>query len=80
MKEQINFRKAWNTYNVEANAKLPKNITKEYAFVLKCHYCLGQATKQGLEVKDEVSVLKALNDMENKNIPLNITRLLTYIK
>jgi hypothetical protein len=78
MKTQINFRQAWNKYNVAADAKLPKNITKEYAFILKCHYCLGQAVKEGFELKDEVSTLKALADMEKKNIPLNFARLMIH--
>lgn len=77
IKPSISFRKAWNLYASDALDKMPKNITKDYAFVLQVHYVLGQIVKNGQTLKNgECVILRALADMEKKNIPLTFARLM----
>jgi len=79
IKEVISFRKAWNLYSTSALDKMPKNIEKQYSFVLQVHYVLGQIVKNGQTLKNgEAVILKALHDMERQQIPLSFSRLMIH--
>jgi len=73
-----NFRTVWNKFSAESYDKLPKRVTKEYGFVLQVSYVLGKAFSTGIEVRDECAILKALADMEDKEIPLSFSRLMIH--
>lgn len=79
IKEVISFRKAWNLYSASALDKMPKNIEKQYSFVLQVHYVLGQIVKNGQTLKNgEAVILKALADLESQQIPLSFARLMIH--
>lgn len=76
--QKKNFRAVWNMFKVDAEANTPKNITKEYAFILQVNYVLSRAFKASIKVSDQRAVEKALTDMDNKGIPLNFSRLMVH--
>lgn len=79
IKPEISFRKAWREFSAASYVLMPKNITKEYSFVLQVHYVLGQIVKSGQTLKSgEAVILKTLADMEKHNIPLNFARLMIH--
>lgn len=79
IKPAISFRKAWNLYSAEALDKMPKNIEKQYAFVLQVHYVLGQIVKNGQTLKNgEDVILKTLADLERQQMPLSFARLMIH--
>jgi hypothetical protein len=76
--QKKNFRTVWNQFKADAVANTPKNITKEYAFILQVNYVLGRAFKASIEVSDQRAVEKALTDMDNKGIKLNFAGLMMH--
>lgn len=79
LKPSISFRKAWNLYAASALPGMPKNITKEYSFVLQVYFVLSRIVKNGQTLKGgERVILKTLADMEKHNIPLNFARLMIH--
>lgn len=79
VKEVISFRKAWNLYSAEALDKMPKNVEKQYAFVLQVHYVLGQIVKHDQTLKNgETVILKTLADLERQQIQLSFARLMIH--
>ena len=76
--QKKNFRTVWNEFKADALANTPKNITKEYAFILQVNYVLGRAFKASIEVSDEYAVKKALTDMDNKGIKLSFAGLMIH--
>lgn len=73
-----NFRTVWNQFKADAIASTPKNITKEYAFILQVNYVLARAFKASIRVSDERAIMNALTDMDNKGMRLSIAGLLVH--
>lgn len=76
--QKKNFRTVWNQFKADAVANTPKNITKEYAFILQVNYVLGRAFKASIEVSDQHAIQKALTDMDNKGIKLTFAGLMHH--
>ena len=76
--QKKNFRTVWNEFKADAFANTPKNITKEYAFILQVNYVLSRAFKASIRVTDEHAVKKALTDMDNKGIKLSFAGLMMH--
>ena len=76
--QKKNFRTVWNEFKADAFANTPKNITKEYAFILQVNYVLGRAFNASIEVSDKYAVEKALTDMDNKGIKLTFAGLMMH--
>ena len=76
--QKKNFRTVWNQFKEEAFANTPKNITKEYAFILQVNYVLGRAFNASIEVSDRRAIEKALTDMDNKGIKLTFAGLMMH--
>lgn len=73
-----NFRSVWNQFKADAVANTPKNITKEYAFILQVNYVLARAFNASIYVSDQYAVEKALTDMDNNGMRLSIAGLLVH--
>lgn len=76
--QKKNFRSVWNQFKVDAIANTPKNITKEYAFILQVNYVLGRAFNASIQVSDQHAIQKALTDMDNKGIKLTFAGLMMH--
>ena len=76
--QKKNFRTVWNQFKADAVTNTPKNITKEYAFILQVNYVLGRAFNESIKVSDEYAVKKALTDMDNKGIKLTFAGLMMH--
>ena len=76
--QKKNFRTVWNQFKADAAINTPKNITKEYAFILQVNYVLGRAFNESIQVTDEHAVKKALTDMDNKGVKLNFAGLMMH--
>lgn len=76
--QKKNFRTVWNEFKADAFTNTPKNITKEYAFILQVNYVLGRAFNESIRVTDESAVKKALTDMDNKGMKLNFAGLMMH--
>jgi len=76
--QKKNFRTVWNQFKADAFVNTPKNITKEYAFILQVNYVLGRAFNASIEVSDEHAITKALTDMDNKGIKLTFAGLMMH--
>ena len=76
--QKKNFRTVWNQFKADAVINTPKNITKEYAFILQVNYVLGRAFNESIEVSDRYSIEKALTDMDNKGIKLTFAGLMMH--
>lgn len=76
--QKKNFRTVWNQFKEDAAINTPKNITKEYAFILQVNYVLGRAFKASIEVSDQYAIKKALTDMDNKGIKLTFAGLMMH--
>lgn len=76
--QKKNFRTVWNQFKAEAAINTPKNITKEYAFILQVNYVLGRAFNASIEVSDQRAIKKALTDMDNKGMKLTFAGLMMH--
>ena len=76
--QKKNFRTVWNEFKADAVINTPKNITKEYAFILQVNYVLSRAFKASIEVSDRYAIEKALTDMDNKGIKLTFAGLMMH--
>ena len=76
--QKKNFRTVWNEFKADAVINTPKNITKEYAFILQVNYVLSRAFKASIEVSDRRAITKALTDMDNKGIKLTFAGLMMH--
>lgn len=73
-----NFRTVWNEFKTDAFINTPKNITKEYAFILQVNYVLSRAFNASIEVNDRYAIEKALTDMDNKGMKLTFAGLMMH--
>lgn len=62
----------------DAFINTPKNITKEYAFILQVNYVLARAFKASIKVSDQYAIEKALTDMDKKGIKLTFAGLMMH--
>ena len=76
--QKKNSRTVWNQFKADAVINTPKNIQKEYAFILQVNYVLGRAFKASIEVSDQYAIEKALTDMDNKGIKLTFAGLMMH--
>ena len=76
--QKKNFRTVWNQFKADAAINTPKNITKEYAFILQVNYVLARAFNASIEVSDEHAITNALADMDNKGIKLTFAGLMMH--
>lgn len=76
--QKKNFRSVWNQFKDDAITNTPKNITKEYAFILQVNYVLARAFNASIQVSDKYAIEKALTDMDNKGIKLTFAGLMAH--
>lgn len=76
--QKKNFRTVWNQFKADAIASTPKNITKDYAFILQVNYVLARAFKDSIQVSDRYAIEKALTDMDNKGMKLTFAGLMAH--
>ena len=76
--KSITFRTAWNQYSHKAFDTMPKNITKDYAFILQVGCVWALAYKDKIKIKDYPAIEKALTDMDRNNIPMSFARLMIH--